>query len=116
MFKPPLFIGHSEALNKNLLVDGFLELQPRFGGKALKFQAVCPQNGTAALKGLNTNNKNWEVAFSLHSWEVFPRKRCYFFKGRQTQPARLSLRRAWGFSPRVNHDTTCCFGTRDLRS
>ena len=30
-----------------------LEPQPRFGDKPLKFQVVCPQNGTAVLKGLN---------------------------------------------------------------
>ena len=30
-----------------------LEPQSRFGGKPVKFQVVCPQNGTAALKGLN---------------------------------------------------------------
>ena len=29
-----------------------LEPQSRFGNKPLKFQAVCPQNGTAVLKGL----------------------------------------------------------------
>ena len=30
-----------------------LELQSRFGDKLLKFQVVCPQNGTAVQKGLN---------------------------------------------------------------
>ena len=30
----------------------FLELQSHFGDIPLKFQAVCPQNGTAVLKGL----------------------------------------------------------------
>ena len=29
-----------------------LELQYRFGDKALKFQVVCPRNGTGVLKGL----------------------------------------------------------------
>ena len=29
-----------------------LEPQSRFGGKPLNFQLVCPQNGTAVLKGL----------------------------------------------------------------
>ena len=29
-----------------------LEPQSRFGDKPVKFQVVCPQNGTAVLKGL----------------------------------------------------------------
>ena len=32
-----------------------LEPESRFGDKPLKFQVVCPQNGTAVLKGLNTS-------------------------------------------------------------
>ena len=32
-----------------------LEPQSRFGDKLLKFQVVCPQNGTAALRGLRYN-------------------------------------------------------------
>ena len=36
----------------NLLGIG---LQSRSGGKPLKFQVVCPQNGTAVLKGLTFN-------------------------------------------------------------
>ena len=36
------------------------EPQSRFGDKPLRFQVVFPQNGTAALKGLNTNqNQKW---------------------------------------------------------
>ena len=31
-----------------------LELQSQFGDNALKFQVVCPQIGTAVLKGLMT--------------------------------------------------------------
>ena len=31
---------------------GLLEPRPRFEGKALKFEVVCPLNGTAVLKGL----------------------------------------------------------------
>ena len=27
--------------------------QSRFGGKSLKFQVICPQNGTTVLKGLS---------------------------------------------------------------
>ena len=30
-----------------------LEPQSRFGEKPLKFQVVCPQNGTAVLNGLS---------------------------------------------------------------
>ena len=30
-----------------------LEPQSRFGDKPVKFQVVCPQNGTAVLKGLS---------------------------------------------------------------
>ena len=36
-----------------LLFLTLLEPQPAFGDKLLKFQVVCPQNGTAVLKGLN---------------------------------------------------------------
>ena len=32
-----------------------LEPQSRFGDNTLKFQVVCPQNGTAVLKGLTTS-------------------------------------------------------------
>ena len=34
--------------------------QSRFGDKTLKFQGVCPQNGTAVLKGLRSRN-NLEI-------------------------------------------------------
>ena len=37
----------------NYQVLTHLEPQSRWGDKPLKFQAVCPQNGTAVLKGLN---------------------------------------------------------------
>ena len=33
-----------------------LEPQSRFGDKPLKYQVVCPQNGTAVLKGLRLSN------------------------------------------------------------
>ena len=39
--------GSFVFVNTNLL-----ELQYRFGDKPPKFRVVCPQNGTAALKGL----------------------------------------------------------------
>ena len=38
------------ALPTGLLT--LLELQSHFGDKPLKFQVICPQNGTAVLKGL----------------------------------------------------------------
>ena len=39
-----------------LLVLHFpLEPQSRFGDKPLKFQVVCPPNGTSVLKGLKTD-------------------------------------------------------------
>ena len=33
-----------------------LEPQSRFGDKPVIFQAVCPQNGTAVLKGIHTTS------------------------------------------------------------
>ena len=43
-----------------------LELQSHFGGNPVKFQVVCPQIGTAVLKGLIgpnivTRSKNGEI-------------------------------------------------------
>ena len=35
-----------------------LDPQSRFGDKPLKFQVICPQNGTAVLKGLS-----WGLVF-----------------------------------------------------
>ena len=40
-------IGKHESLT-------LLEPQSRFGDKSLNFQVVCPQNGTAVLKGLSS--------------------------------------------------------------
>ena len=40
-----------------------LEPQSRFGDKPVKFQVVCPQNGTAVLKGLTT------VGWDLYTYE-----------------------------------------------
>ena len=46
--KPPFsFVAPSLTL---------LEPQSRFGDNSLKFQVVCPQNGTGVLKGLNPSN------------------------------------------------------------
>ena len=44
-----LFFLLSEILVTSLT---HLGLQSHFGDKPLKFQVVCPQNGTAVLKGL----------------------------------------------------------------
>ena len=38
-------------------VSILLEPQSRFGDKPVKFQLVCPQNGTAVLKGLVNSRK-----------------------------------------------------------
>ena len=40
------------AARKHYGVLTLLELQSHFGNKALKFQIVCPRNGTAVLKGV----------------------------------------------------------------
>ena len=39
-----------------------LEPQSRCGDKPLKFQVVCPQNGTAVLKGLTTRQNHYNKA------------------------------------------------------
>ena len=36
-----------------------LELQSHFGGNTLKFQVLCPQIGTAVLKGLKVFKDTW---------------------------------------------------------
>ena len=46
---PTSLYGGTELLYYLLLT--LLEPQSRFGDKAVKFQVVCPQNGTAVLKG-----------------------------------------------------------------
>ena len=43
-----------------------LEPQSRFGDKPLKFQVVCPQNGTAVLKGLNDRGDTFPLECFLH--------------------------------------------------
>ena len=41
-----------------LMLLTLLEPQSRFGDKPIKFQVVCPQNGTAVLEGLReTENR-----------------------------------------------------------
>ena len=44
-----------------------LDPQSRFGGKPLKLQVVCPQNGTAVLKGLNV-----DILGGLYGWWKSP--------------------------------------------
>ena len=45
---------HAGIYANNKLPLTPLEPQSCFGDRPLKFQAFCPQNGTAVLKGLNT--------------------------------------------------------------
>ena len=49
---PPGVSRKNEPLTRKTALT-LLEPQSRFGDKSLKFQAVCPQNGTAVLKGVN---------------------------------------------------------------
>ena len=51
-----------------------LEPQSRFGGKPLKLQVVCPQNGTAVLKGLSLNRLCVFVNVAINS----PVRRFFF--------------------------------------
>ena len=41
------------------VLNGLTLLEPksRFGDRPVKFQVVCPQNGTAVLKGLSENKE-----------------------------------------------------------
>ena len=59
---------HSIAFFCNLppppVFQRYLEPQSHFGDKALKFQVVCPQNGTVVLKGLRRPSVNF--AFAKH--------------------------------------------------
>ena len=52
---PPRVIAHALLCPFRHARLTRLEPQSRFGDKPLKFQVVCPQNGTAVLKGFNTN-------------------------------------------------------------
>ena len=64
-----------------------LEPQSRFGGKPVKFQIVCPQNGTAVLEGLRSSiphpktgfSKNqiasrWTIAWLNHTQNCFSKQ------------------------------------------
>ena len=44
--------------------------QSRFGDKPFKFQVVCPQNGTAVLKGLGLQSRYGDKA--LEFYEICP--------------------------------------------
>ena len=52
-------------------------LQSRSGDKPMSFQVVCPQNGTAVLKGLNRMVLQW-VAQLLHQayYQVLQLQQC----------------------------------------
>ena len=45
-----VMFGHDKRQYGSLTL---LELQSRFGDKPVKFGVICPQNGTAVLKGLS---------------------------------------------------------------
>ena len=45
-----------------------LEPQSRFGDKPVKFQVVCPQNGTSVLKGLICQNTSLFTAVAYCRW------------------------------------------------
>ena len=61
-FEPPIVGGRGEkslpciyvppGVSYDYLLNPYRELQYRFGDNPLNFLAVCPQNGTAVLKGL----------------------------------------------------------------
>ena len=64
------FVADDELVLVLTLVLTLLEPQSRFGDKPFKDQVVCPQNGTAVLKGLNSvgdifaaRNKRGELFF-----------------------------------------------------
>ena len=59
---------------QHVAVKTLLELQSRFGNKALKFQAACPQNGTAVLKGLKS--RGMQPQRLRHSEPRAARERC----------------------------------------
>ena len=64
---PPLYESTSLALAINKE-----EPQSRFGGKPLKFQVVCPQNGTAVLKGLPRRSEALLPSCQIHLRPLLP--------------------------------------------
>ena len=81
--------------------------QSRFGDKLLEICLVCPQNGTAVLKGLTVNPVSTAVPIWGHN---------------SKSPSDLSPKRDWG-PERVNDDTIqveitvyCCTLRRLTRS
>ena len=69
-----------------------LEPQSRFGGKPLKLQAVCPQTGTAVLKGLTAATEG-----SPHGARVNPLSTAVPFRGETSHiPNSLSPKRDCG--------------------
>ena len=52
--------GCPSTSRKNALTP--LEPQSRFGDKLPQFQVVCPQNGTAVLKGLKEHARTYHSA------------------------------------------------------
>ena len=84
-----------------------VELQSHFGGESLKHQAVCPQNGSAVLKGLNvgfgardssceeqkenrctpTISRSTRLQRSLHCAQGLPHKKARRVAANKTGPA-----------------------------
>ena len=70
-----------------------LEPQSRFGDKPLQFQVVCPQNGTAVLKGLtaqiesnspincacSTNRRRYQGILIIPAYRTLRHFMCVFF-------------------------------------
>ena len=66
MFSPKRDCGHER--DKRALNDGepqpLKSRRPFFGDKPVKFQVVCPQNGTAVLNGFTRSRRN-SVTFAF---------------------------------------------------
>ena len=56
-------IFHSVRFNALWVGLTLLEPQSRFGDKLVKFRIVCPQNGTAVLKGLSVKKRPHGAVF-----------------------------------------------------
>ena len=61
-FEGPWFVGR-ECRRWRQSYLTLLEPQSRIGDKPLNFHVVCPQNGTAVLKGLATTKTGYVTLF-----------------------------------------------------
>ena len=68
-FLPVLFIRDSSLHCFINCLLTLLELQSHYGDKPLKFQVVCPQNGTPVLKGLNFRAESG-TSYFFAAWAV----------------------------------------------